>query len=176
MNDSEIMSEKNRARGGVLVKRTNVKFRKLYKDKKRYIVLMGGGGSGKSIFAGQKILYRCVNEPGHRCLVVRKIARTLKESCFRQLLSQIEEYYPDVPHRANKTDFSISVGESEIIMRGIDDEEKIKSIYNIDMIWIEEATELTEDDFNQLEIRSRGKTRYYKQIILSFNPVSVMHG
>lgn len=53
--------------------------------------------------------------------------------------------------------------------------EKLKSIYNITGIWIEEASELEEQDFNQLDIRLRGETAYYKQIIISFNPVSALH-
>ena len=64
---------------------------------------------------------------------------------------------------------------SEILFAGLDDVEKLKSIYNITGIWIEEASELLEGDFNQLDIRLRGETKYYKQIILSFNPVNIMH-
>lgn len=32
-----------------------------------------------------------------------------------------------------------------------------------------------EGDFNQLDIRLRGKTREYQQIILTFNPISIQH-
>ena len=49
----------------------------LFEDQSRYLVLKGGGGSGKSVFAGRKVLERCVSEPGHRILVCRKVARTL---------------------------------------------------------------------------------------------------
>ena len=41
-------------------------------------------------------------------------------------------------------------------MFGLDDPEKIKSIAGIDWIWIEEATELTYEDFGQLDLRLRG--------------------
>lgn len=154
----------------------NETFLPLFADQHRYLVLKGGGGSGKSIFAGRKILERAVNEPGHRFLVCRKVARTIRESCFRQLLGQLAEYYPDSGYRANKSDLAISFRNgSEIIFAGLDDVEKLKSIYNITGIWIEEASELLESDFNQLDIRLRGKTREYQQIILTFNPVSIQH-
>ena len=39
--------------------------------------------------------------------------------------------------------------------QGLDDVEKLKSIYDITGIWIEEASELEEGDFNQLDIRLR---------------------
>lgn len=154
----------------------NETFMPLYAAKHRYLVLKGGGGSGKSIFAGRKILERAVTEPGHRFLVCRKVARTLRESCFKQLLGQLSEHYPDSGYKANKTDMGITFPNgSEIIFAGLDDVEKLKSIYNITGVWIEEASELLESDFNQLDIRLRGKTREYQQIILSFNPISINH-
>ncbi len=50
--------------------------------------------------------------------------------------------------------------------------EKLKSIANITNIWIEEASEITQEDFQQLDLRLRGKSKINKQITLSFNPVS----
>lgn len=159
-----------------LIATNNRVFIPLFEDEHRYLVLKGGGGSGKSIFAGRKILERATTEPGHRFLVCRKVARTLRESCFRQLIEQAYDYYPHCGMRVNKSDMTISFSNgSEILFAGLDDVEKLKSIYNITGIWIEEASELLESDFNQLDIRLRGETKYYKQIILSFNPVSITH-
>ena len=64
---------------------------------------------------------------------------------------------------------------SVILFKGIDDPEKIKSIDGITGIWIEEASELSLEDFTQLDLRLRGITEVSKQIILSFNPVSAEH-
>lgn len=154
----------------------NATFLPLFFDKHRYLVLKGGGGSGKSIFAGRKVLERVTTEPGHRWLVCRKVARTLRESCFRQLCGQIAEHYAGTDYKINRSDMTIRFGNgSEIIFAGLDDVEKLKSIYAITGIWIEEPTEITEADFNQLDIRLRGETRYYKQIILTFNPISMLH-
>lgn len=156
--------------------RTNDAFFPLLWDHHRYLVLKGGGGSGKSIFAGQKILERAVSEPGHRFLVCRKVGKTIRGSCFKQLCGQIAEMYPEMPVKINKTDMEIRFPNgSEIIFSGLDDVEKLKSIYNVTGEWLEEASEMTEADFNQLDIRLRGKTRYYKQILITFNPVSIMH-
>lgn len=160
----------------VLKERTNDAFFPLYTCRSRYLVLKGGGGSGKSIFAGQKILERVTSEPGHRWLVCRKVAKTLRDSCFAQLCGQVKQDYPDSGYKINKSDMSISFANGSVILfAGLDDVEKLKSIYNITGIWIEEASELKEVDFNQLDIRLRGETRFYKQIIISFNPISIMH-
>lgn len=154
----------------------NETFLPLFFDRHRYLVLKGGGGSGKSIFAGRKVLERVTSEKGHRWLVCRKVARTLRESCFEQLRGQIADFYPAAGARVNKSDMTITFRNgSKIIFAGLDDVEKLKSIYDITGIWIEEASELEEGDFNQLDIRLRGERKYYKQIIISFNPISITH-
>lgn len=53
----------------------------------------------------------------------------------------------------------------------MDDSEKIKSITDITDIWCEEATELLENDFTQLDLRLRALSGNL-QLIVSFNPVS----
>lgn len=154
----------------------NDTFMPLFACESRYLVLKGGGGSGKSIFAGRKVLERCVSEPGHRFLVCRKVAKTLRESCFAQLRGQIAEHYPDCGAVVNRGELRIVFPNgSEILFAGLDDVEKLKSIYDITGIWIEEASELLEADFNQLDIRLRTQCPYYLQMILTFNPISITH-
>ena len=115
-----------------LAESSNRSFLPLYADEHRYLILKGGGGSGKSIFAGRKILERCISEPGHRMLVCRKVARILRESCFRQLCGQISDYYSDAGATINRGDLYISFPcGSEIIFAGLDDVDKLISIYGM---------------------------------------------
>jgi len=60
---------------------------------------------------------------------------------------------------------------SQIIFKGLDDAEKVKSIANIDDIMVEECTEISKDEFDQLDLRLRSKNPY-NQIVCMFNPVS----
>lgn len=157
----------------------NERFLPLFFDESRYLVLKGGGGSGKSIFAGRKILERGTTEAGHRILVCRKVAKTIRESCFEQLKNQALEFYGDavdfIPRGKGSDMYIRFKNGSEILFAGLDDVEKLKSIYDITMIWIEEASELEEGDFNQLDIRLRTEFPYYLQMIITFNPISVTH-
>lgn len=159
-----------------LPKLVNDKFYPLFKDTNRYLVLYGGAGSGKSWFAAQKIIVRCLTEPGHRFLCIRKVAKTIRESVFALIRETINNWGLSRLVTINKSNLSFQfINGSEIITAGIDDPEKLKSIFGITGMWIEEASEITPDDFNQLDLRLRGHTPYYKQIILSFNPISEMH-
>lgn len=159
-----------------LKEQTNDTFFPLYFNESRFLVLMGGGGSGKSVFAARKVLERATSESGHRILICRKVARTLRESCFRILKEMAYEHYRESISGHSESDMRITFNNgSELIFAGLDDVEKLKSIYHITSIWIEEASELLETDLNQLDIRLRDETPFYKQIILTFNPISITH-
>src|ERR1039458_3018559 len=139
---------------------------------KRYGVLLGGAGSGKSRAAVQKVLIRTVTEKGHKILCVRKVAKTLRNSIYQELIDMISANGMAREFRVNKSEmrFTHESG-NEILLAGMDDPEKIKSIAGITTVWCEECTDLSELDFNQLELRVRGQTQNYKQFILSFNPI-----
>lgn len=147
------------------------------KSKHRYAVLLGGAGSGKSIAAVQKIILRITTESGHRILCVRKVATTLRNSIYQTLVDQFSYYGILDEFTINKSEmrFTHNPTGNEILLHGMDDQEKIKSIAGITSVWCEEATELDEVDFNQLELRVRGETENYKQFIITFNPINEQH-
>lgn len=143
----------------------------------RYCVLMGGAGSGKSIAAAQKILLRLTTEEKHRFLVLRKVKATIRSSVYQSFKDLIDLYNLESEFFINKTEMRflhLPTG-NEILCAGLDDPEKIKSVAGITSVWVEEATELEERDFNQLELRVRGETENYKQFIVTFNPVDEQH-
>lgn len=145
----------------------------LLEDKHRYLALYGGSGSGKSHFACQKLLYRTIAEEGHRFLVMRKVARTLRTSVFQLFLDYIYGWKLYDLFHINRSDMSLKFkpNGNSILFAGIDDPEKMKSIERITGMWIEEATELFLRDFDELDRRLRGTFDFYKQIILTFNPI-----
>jgi hypothetical protein len=144
-----------------------------YTDQNRYLLLYGSAGSGKSRFISQKIVLRCL-ENKERFLCIRKVDRTIKESVFREIETVIDELPINVKKNKTFNSFVFDNG-SEIITSGLDDVKKLKSISGITSIWIEEATDLDEDDFNQIDLRLRGTPTTYFQIIISFNPIDDSH-
>jgi phage terminase large subunit len=155
----------------------NSAYKPLLDNDKRYLICYGGAGSGKSYFIAQKLIYRLLTERNHKILIIRKVANTLKNSCYDLIKQTISNYGLNDLFQIYKSEMRIEskLLNSTILFLGLDDVEKLKSITDITSIWLEEATEITEDDFKQVNLRMRGETKYYKQIILSFNPISHLH-
>ena len=138
---------------------------------KRYEIYYGGAGSGKSVFLTQKLLIKAMARR-RKVLVIRKFATTLKDSVFQLFIDTLKQWNLYSYCKINLSTYTITLpNESIILFKGLDNEEKIKSIAGITDIWCEEATELTEDEFTQLDLRLRAKEPDL-QAFASFNPVS----
>lgn len=96
----------------------------------------------------------------------------MKDSVFALFKSTISNWNIYNDCKINKTDLTIELPNgSSFIFKGLDDEERLKSIADIDDIWIEEATEIDDFKFDQLCLRLRSK-KPYNQVFVSFNPIS----
>ena len=127
--------------------------------------------SDKSYSICQKIIVRCCKEP-IRVLVCRRYATTLRNSCFA-LFKEVLAKWKLTPYvKVKETDMSITFPNgSQIIMVGLDTEEKLLSLTNISTVWIEEAYEVEKEKVEQLNLRMRGQAAN-QQLILSWNPIS----
>lgn len=145
----------------------------------RYLFYFGGAGSGKSIDAIQRQLIKVItqNDGKHKLLFIRKVGATIQDSIWAASKQILSEWGLLPLCRLNKIEKSIvyEPNGNEIIMKGLDDPEKIKSIAGITGIMIEEVTELTLNDFLQLDLRLRGATKHPKQIVCMFNPIEDDH-
>lgn len=138
--------------------------------KTRINVFYGGAGSGKSYFVCQKIVIKALRDC-RRVLVVRKVGATLKSSIW-DLFMEIFSKMGGVIKSINRSEMTFElINGSQFLFKGLDDSEKVKSIQGITDIVIEEATEISLDDFTQLNLRLRSK-KPGNQIHLMFNPVS----
>lgn len=139
----------------------------------KFEVYYGGAGSGKSCFIAQKLVLKALQSK-RKILVIRKVGATIKDSVFQNICDFTFTVFKDHTDMIsiNQTPPKINLPNgSMFIFRGLDNPEKIKSITSITDIWIEEATELTHDDYSQLILRMRALTQN-NQIFVSFNPVS----
>lgn len=137
----------------------------------RYEVYYGGAGSGKSVFVCQKLLLKAIREK-RKILIIRKYATTLKDSVFQLTTDMLRKWGLYKYCAINRSTYTITLpNESVILFKGLDDEEKIKSIADVTDIWCEEATELSEAEYSQLDLRLRALVPHL-QLVVTFNPIS----
>ena len=143
----------------------------LFDYSNRYEVYYGRAGSGKSVFITQKILCKACTSK-RKVLIIRKYATTLKDSVFQLFIDQLKKWKIYKFCKVNMSTYTITLpNESVLLFKGLDDPEKIKSITDITDIWCEECSELSLDEFTQLDLRLRAQSGNL-QIFVSFNPVS----
>lgn len=152
--------------------------------KGRYRVCKGSRASKKSTTTAMNMIYRIMAYPDSNGLVVRKVFRTLKDSCFSQLKWAIHRLKVDKYWKATESPLELTylpTGQ-KILFRGLDDPLKVTSVAvdkgYLCFLWIEEAYEITsESDFNMLDESIRGKTPdgLFKQITLTLNPWNERH-
>lgn len=149
----------------------------LLNDRSRYLILKGGAGSGKSVFAVQKMIYRLLTEENNRFLFVRAVKDTIRNSMYKQFKEMVYRYGLESAFEFKETDMNILVPStnSEVICIGMNDRERIKSIADPTGTWEEEATELSERDHRQLNLRIRSGKGEYRQSVLTFNPIDENH-
>lgn len=135
-------------------------------------VIYGGAGSGKSYTVTQFLIARrLLRYKNKRLLVTRKYNPSLKQTAYSLMLEWLQKFKVKYEEKKSEQLINLPNG-SEILFRGMDDAEKIKSS-EFNYIWMEEATEFTMQDFLQLRLRlRRANAGQRNQMFLTFNPVS----
>lgn len=152
--------------------------------KGRYRVVKGSRASKKSTTTALNMIYRIMTYPNSNGLVIRKVFRTIKDSCFSQLKWAIHRLKVDKYWKATNSPLELTylpTGQ-KILFRGLDDPLKVTSVAvdkgSLCFLWIEEAYEImNEDDFNMLDESIRGQVPdgLFKQITLTLNPWNDRH-
>ena len=146
----------------------------------RYRVVKGSRASKKSTTAAMWYIVNMMAKPAANLLVVRRYGRTLKDSCFAQLRWAIDRLGVSEYWRAttNPMELTYEPTGQKILFRGLDDGLKVTSITVakgvLCWVWIDEAYEIREDDFNKLDMSIRGRmpAGLRPQVTLTFNPWS----
>ena len=154
--------------------------------KGRYRVVKGSRASKKSKTTALNLIVRMIAYPQANTLVVRKVYRTLKDSCFTELKWAINRLgvaqWWDI--RESPLEMTYRPTGQKIYFRGLDDPIKITSITvetgYLCWAWLEEAYEvMNESDFDMLNESIRGaipeESGLFKQWTISFNPWNEKH-
>jgi len=146
---------------------------------RRYVVLTGGRGSGKS-FALSTCLALMMREPGYRILFTRYTLTSAKDSIIPEFQEKVErlglagEFVPTASNIRNR------MSGSEILFRGIrtasgNQTAKLKSLQGINSWVLDEAEELPDyDTFEKIDLSVRD-TRKRNHVFLCLNPAYKQH-
>lgn len=155
-----------------------------WRFKGRYKAVKGSRASKKSSTQSLKVITEIIENPNINWLVVRKVERTLRDSCYAQLKWAIHRLKVDNFFKCSTSPLEITYKPTgqKILFRGLDDPLKVTSITvevgSLCRLWIEEAYEITsEDAFDRLDESIRGQLPkgMYHQVVLTFNPWSDRH-
>ena len=167
----------------------NASFKEVNRSQKRYIVMKGSAGSGKSYDTAQNYILRLMQDKGRNLVAMRKSDITNRDSTFAELTGAIYRMFgdkADLYWKINTSPLQLTckANGNKIIFRGMNDEkqrEKLKSITfqngKLTDVWLEEATEFTQADVEIIDDRLRGELppgQFY-QIRMTFNPVNKNH-
>lgn len=155
-----------------------------WKFKGRYRVVKGSRASKKSKTTALWFIVNMMKYPEANALIVRKVFRTLKDSCFTDLKWAIHRLGVDDfwDIKESPLEMTYKPTGQKILFRGLDDPLKVTSITvehgYLCWMWIEEAYEvMKESDFDMLDESIRGSVEggLFKQITLTFNPWNEHH-
>lgn len=159
--------------------KVNNVYTKLFTEKPRYFILMGGRGAGRSTVASQYALAHLIAPEYFRCAIMRYILGDIRNSIYREITDRADENGITENLKINDSLMHIEYKENSINAVGFrksssDQKSKLKSLASYNCVIIEEADEIPEDDFRQLDDSLR-TIKGDITIILLLNPPPKNH-
>ena len=156
--------------------------RELWEARDREILVEGPRGTGKTRTVLELLHALCQNFPGLVALIVRKYQKTLATSALRTLNEQVLHSGDGVQFYGGSESEPASYrykNGSRIVTGGMDNPEKVKSS-EYDLIYPNEVTELTEDEYESLLPLLRHQVHgkriiEHQRIISDCNPANSNH-
>ena len=132
----------------------------------RYKVLYGGRGSGKSHQVARALIVMATQKP-LRILCTRELQKSIKDSVLKLLADIIIEHNLEHLFQIQTTTIRCTNG-SEFIFAGLrNNPTEIKSMEGVDIVWCEEAANITKESWDLLIPTIRKDN---SEIWVTFNP------
>lgn len=157
----------------------NEKYTPIFSTNKRYTILMGGRGAGRSTVASQYLLAKLLAPEYFRCAIMRFILSDIRNSSFKEIKDRAEEQGITHLLDINESQMTITYGQNSIHAHAFrkssgDQSAKLKSLANYNQVWVEEADEVPEPDFMQLDDSLR-TVKSHINVVLTLNPPPKTH-
>src|SRR5262252_8896533 len=116
----------------------------LFKNRSREVLLSGPAGTGKSRACLEKLNLIAMQVP-IRAAIVRKTRKSLTQSAMTTFEAKVLPVPNQVRFHEGDQEYRYPSG-AKVVVAGLDDPEKIGST-EFDVVYVQEATELEEDDW-----------------------------
>lgn len=154
--------------------------RALLRCREAEVLVAGPAGTGKSRACLEKLHAMCLLTPGMRGLICRKSATSLSSTAlvtWRKFVAHESLLHGDMVYYGGSAEeppqYRYANG-SAVYIGGLDKVSKIMSA-EYDVIYVQEATELTEDDWEALTTRLRNWQVSFQQLMADCNPQNPEH-
>jgi PBSX family phage terminase large subunit len=153
----------------------------LFSTRASEVVITGAAGTGKSLVCLYRIHAAATKYPGARCLILRKTAVSLGSTTlvtFEKKVIPVDLKRGVIRWFGGSTReaaaYRYTTNGSTIVVGGMDKPEKILSS-EYDLVFVDEATELTETDWETIGTRLRNGAMPWQQQIGACNPGPPTH-
>lgn len=157
----------------------NNEYQPLFQSNLTYKILLGGRGAGRSTVASQYAIAKLIAPEYFRCAVMRLVLGDIRNSIYKEIKDRAEETETIDKIEVNDSLMTLTYGANTINAVGFkkssgDQTSKLKSLANYTDVIIEEADEINEEDFTQLDDSLR-TLKGNITIILLLNPPPKTH-
>ncbi len=144
-----------------------------FASRSRYTAYGGARGGGKSWALRRKLVGLCLRYPSIRCLLIRRSYAELKANHVRPLLN---EYSGIITYHAGEKLLSFPNGSSIALGHCATERDTLRyQGQEYDIIAIDEATQLSEQQFTVLKACLRGTKEIPRRMYLTCNPGGIGH-
>lgn len=154
--------------------------KEVFESREEEVLISGPAGTGKSRACLEKLFAMCLATPNVKGLIVRKTLSSLADSALatwrKFVVAEAMEtgtvvYYGG--SREEPPQYRFKNG-SKVVIGGLDKATRIMST-EYDIIYVQEATEITLDDLESLKTRLRNWTISFQQLLMDCNPAGDKH-
>ena len=149
------------------------------RDKHRHVAFGGARGGGKSWAIRAKAILLAFAHPGIQIMIIRRTYPELQANHIRPLKKLLKVGTPGCPIRYNDSNKIMTFPNGSTILFGYCKAESDTDRYQgteVDILFLDEATQLSEQQIKDLNACVRGVNEYPKRTYYTCNPGGKSHG
>ena len=157
----------------------NVKQDLFLRDRHRHVAFGGARGGGKSWAVRAKLVLMALSYPGIQQMVIRRTYSELQANHIRPLKKLLHVGSPGCPIKYNNSEKIMTFPNGSTIQFGYCATDSDTDRYQgteVDILYIDEATQLTEQQIKDLNACVRGTSEFPRRTYYTCNPGGKGHG